>query len=97
VWLPPLGAWSWSGPGLLPGTDRGFSVDDEFQAYPLSCENFPKPSPVWERHAGSLEALRVTRPETVDLVSIKKRQEPNWLVPRQGTTEPMPSRRGGTL
>jgi hypothetical protein len=43
VRLPPLGAWSWSGPGILPGTGRGFSVDNEFQAYPLSCECLPKP------------------------------------------------------
>ena len=43
VRLPPLGAWSWSGPSFLPGTGRGFSVDDDFQAYPLSCESLPKP------------------------------------------------------
>src|SRR5208337_5521604 len=24
---------------FLPGTDRGFSVDDEFQAHPMSCES----------------------------------------------------------
>ena len=43
VRLPPLGAWSWSGPSFLPVTGRGFSVDDDFQAYPLSCESLPKP------------------------------------------------------
>ena len=43
VRLPPLGAWSWSGTSFLPGTGRGFSVDDDFQAYPLSCESLPKP------------------------------------------------------
>src|SRR5512135_3418431 len=67
VRLPPLGAWSWSGPSFLPGTGRGFSVDDDFQAYPLSCESLPKPSREWDKHAGSLEALRVTRPEAVVL------------------------------
>src|SRR5271157_4156469 len=71
VRLPPLGAWSWSGPGFLPGTSRGFSVDDDFQAYPLSCESLPKPSPEWEKHAGSLEALRVTRPKAVVLAGNK--------------------------
>ena len=43
VRLPPLGAWSWSGPGFLPSTGRGFSNDDDLQAYPLSCKNLPKP------------------------------------------------------
>ena len=43
VRLPPLGAWSWSGPGFLPRTGRGFSVDDDFQAFPLSCGSLPKP------------------------------------------------------
>ena len=41
--VAPVGAWSWSGPSFLPGTGRGFSVDDDFQAYPLSCESLPKP------------------------------------------------------
>src|SRR5271166_5577448 len=28
---------------FLPGTDRGFPVDDEFQAHPMSCESLAKP------------------------------------------------------
>jgi hypothetical protein len=43
VRLPPLGAWSWSSPGFLSGTGKGFSFDDDFQADPLSCESLPKP------------------------------------------------------
>ena len=70
--LPPLGAWSWSGPSFLPGTGRGFSVDDDFQAYPLSCESLPKPGRKWDKHAGSLEVLRVTRPEAVVLAGNKE-------------------------
>ena len=69
--LPPLGARSWSGPGFLPGTGRGFSIDNGFPACPLTCESLPKPWLEWEKHAGSLEALRVTRPEAVGLAGTK--------------------------
>jgi hypothetical protein len=67
VGLPPLGAWSRSGPGSLTVRGIGFSVDDEFPACPLSPESLPKPSQVGEKHAGSLEALWVTRPKAVGL------------------------------
>ena len=70
--LPPLGAWSWSGPGSLPGTGRGFSFDDDSQADPLSCESMPKHSPESERHTGSLEAFGVTRPKAVVLADNKQ-------------------------
>ena len=43
VRLPPLGAWSWQRSRFLPGTGRGFSVDDEFRAHPMSCESLAKP------------------------------------------------------
>jgi hypothetical protein len=65
VRLRPLGAWSWSGPGFFSGTGTGFSVDDDFQAYPLSCERFSYSWPGREKHAGLPEALRVTRPKAV--------------------------------
>src|SRR5690349_17479397 len=68
-----MGAWRWIGPGFRPCTFIGFSVDDESPAYPLSCKYLPSPCPGWEKHAGSLEALRVTRPEAVDLASNIKR------------------------
>ena len=68
VGKPPLGAWVWIGPGFLPCTVRGVSVDDESPVYPLSCEYLASPRPESEKHAGSLEAFRVTRPEAVDLV-----------------------------
>ena len=41
--LPPFGASSRSGPGFLPGTGKGFSIDDEFQAYPMPCESLLEP------------------------------------------------------
>ncbi len=37
----------------------------------MSCESLAKPWPEWEKHAGSLEALRVTRPEAVVLAGNK--------------------------
>ena len=40
--VPPLGAWS-GAVQVSPGTGRGFSVDDEFQAHPMSCESLAKP------------------------------------------------------
>ena len=71
MWLPPLGAWSWSGPWLFTGAVRGFSIDDEFLAYPLACEGLPEPRSRMGKHAGSLEALRVTRPKAVVLAGNK--------------------------
>ena len=69
--VAPVGGVELERSRFLPGTDRGFSVDDEFQAHPMSCESLAKRRPEWEKHAGSLEALRVTRPEAVDLAGNK--------------------------
>ena len=44
VRLPPLGGGvELERSRFLPGTDRGFPVDDEFQAHPMSCESLAKP------------------------------------------------------
>ncbi|MGA2702944.1 MAG: hypothetical protein ABSH35_17850 [Isosphaeraceae bacterium] len=72
VWLPPLGAWNRSGLSFLTPLSIGFSGDHESSAF-----LYPRrPSQSWYRlrkkHAGSLEALRVTRPEAVDSVSIEE-------------------------
>ena len=72
VRLPPLGAWSWSGPGLLPVLRIGIPGDGKYPARPPSPCSPPKGcTGSGKKHAGSLEALRVTRPEAEDLVSIK--------------------------
>src|SRR5271157_3141394 len=73
VWLPPLGAWNRSGLSFLTPLSIGFSGDHESSAFLYHR----RPSQSWYRlrmkHARSLEALRVTRPEAVDSVSIEQR------------------------
>ena len=41
--VAPVGGVELERSGFLPGTDGGFSVDDEFQAHPMSCESLAKP------------------------------------------------------
>jgi len=84
VWLPPLGAWNRSGLSFLTPLSIGFSGDHESSAFLYHR----RPSQSWYRlrkkHAGSLEALRVTRPEAVDSVSIEQGVSisPGCFVPR---------------
>ena len=42
---PHWGRGVGASPGFLPGTGRAFSIDDEFQAHPMSCESLLEPSP----------------------------------------------------
>ena len=41
--VAPVGGVELERSRFLPGTGRGFSVDDEFQAHPMSCESLAKP------------------------------------------------------
>ena len=41
--VAPIGGVELERSRFLPGTDRSFSVDDEFQAHPMSCESLAKP------------------------------------------------------
>ena len=40
--VAPVGGVELERSRFLPGTDRGFSVDDEFQAHPMPCESLSK-------------------------------------------------------
>ena len=41
--VAPVGGVELERSRFLPGTGRGFSVDDEFQAHPMSCESLAEP------------------------------------------------------
>ena len=66
VSLPPLGAWSWSGPGFSQAPAEAsplMRIQGSSNVMRESCQALTR----MEKHAGSLEALRVTRPEAVVL------------------------------